>query len=399
MKSKDIVEQLLKNQPKEPVSIQEQAQAFAPSNIALCKYWGKRDEQLNLPLTNSLSISLGKLGACTRISEMENDRPVVIPADAGIQSKITNNIQDSICVNGHELSAWQSLQENSFGQRLTKFLDLFRPRPSVRYRVETEVNIPIAAGLASSACGFAALVKALKKLYGWDLSAIELSVLARLGSGSACRSLWDGFVEWEKGERDDGLDSKATRMEAVWPELRVGLLIVDQKQKTISSRLAMQRTKETSIFYRQWPKKVDQDLKIIKDAIAAKDFIALGEAAESNAIAMHALMLTAKPAIQFSSPETLNLMQHVWKYRAEGLSVYFTQDAGPNLKLLFLEKDQNTIHELFPNVLVVDPWSEMCRHVERPQRWVGAGTGPYDGLDEDDGRGWSRGLPVTVKEL
>lgn len=313
-----------------------------------------------MPLTNSLSVSLGNYGALTKISEIEPSSKIHQP-------------YDSIWVNNQELtsvhranSKIQSTNLNdfiitqaqqSFCTRLVSFLDLFRRTPDIRFRVETEVNIPIAAGLASSACGFAALVKALAELYHWKLEKNQLSILARLGSGSACRSLWHGFVEWEKGERLDGLDSYGVPMDQTFPELRVGLFIVDETEKPISSRLAMKKTKESSPFFSQWPEKVKQDLEAIKMAIQAQDFALLGSSAESNAMAMHALMMTANPPILYMTPETIKGMQAVWRCRAEGLPVYFTQDAGPNLKILFLARDSQIITERFKGLSIIAPFN------------------------------------------
>lgn len=368
MIAKSIVSEILRSQAQMPA--QTLGQAFAPANIALCKYWGKRDETLNLPLTNSLSISLGQYGALTKISEI-------------------NQSQDSIWVNGEEWThtdkQQQTSQEHNFCQRLVTFLDLFRRTPQTHFKIETELNIPIAAGLASSACGFAALVKALADLYHWNLETQSLSILARLGSGSACRSLWDGFVEWEKGEREDGLDSHGVLLSGsklskqsvqglqknpgiqenqgdqesqgkFW-DLRIGLLILNKTEKPISSRLAMKRTKETSIFFSEWPKKVQADLIQLKTAIQTQDFTLLGTVAESNALAMHALMMTAEPPILYSKPETLECMQAVWQARAEGLDVYFTQDAGPNLKLLFLEEDSQALKERLKGLTIINPFA------------------------------------------
>jgi len=310
--------------------------AFAPTNIALCKYWGKRDAVLNLPLTNSLSISLGKYGAVTHIAEI--DAPM-----------------DALYVNGQAIHEGVAGMR-SFRERLSGFLDHVRPTPATAYRIETDLNIPIAAGLASSACGFAALVGALNGLYQWNLSKTGLSMLARLGSGSACRSLWDGFVEWERGERVDGLDSVGVPLDINWPEFRVGLLMVNQQQKPISSRVAMQRTQDTSPFYCHWPKKVEQDLQAIKAALHTRNFQSLARTSELNALALHALMMTANPPIVYTLAETMDWMHRIWQCRTEGLEVYFTQDAGPNLKLLFLEADTANLKQRFPDLKMIAPF-------------------------------------------
>jgi len=304
--------------------------AFAPTNIALIKYWGKRNQELNLPMTSSLSISLADHGAHTAVSL----------SDA-----------DTIQLNGDVVDA-----SSAFAKRLIQFLNLFRG-PGVCFNIAIQSNVPIAAGLASSACGFASIVKALNDLYQWDLNAKSLSILARLGSGSACRSLWDGFVLWHAGVLDNGMDSYGEVLEEQWPDLRVGLLLIDTQEKSIGSRAAMQRTVDTSILYRAWPQKVSHDMPLLRQAISCKNFQIMGEIAESNALAMHATMLSASPSICYTTPETLMAMQKIWRLRAQGLSVYYTQDAGPNLKLLFLQKDHDTVIAEFNDAVIINPFS------------------------------------------
>jgi len=305
--------------------------AFAPSNVALTKYWGKRDTELNLPITASLSISLGDKGAATTIA-------------------INDNKRDEVFINGQAVAS-----NSAFYARLSHYLNLFRP-PQTFYKITTKVNIPIAAGLASSACGFASLIKALDDLYDWQLSVQQLSILARLGSGSACRSLLPGFVEWQAGSASDGLDSYAVPIDAPWPSLRIGLLIVDRNPKPLSSTAAMQQTVNTSALYTAWPDKVAADLLTIKQAITAQNFALFGQTAESNALAMHALMQTAWPPINYATPVTLASQKSIWKLREQGLPVYFTQDAGPNLKLLFLAEHEHELTNYFPQCQVISPF-------------------------------------------
>jgi diphosphomevalonate decarboxylase len=308
--------------------------AFAPTNIALCKYWGKRDQELNLPLTSSLSISLGMKGATTELRV--HDKP-----------------HDEIYLNHNIISP-----QSAFSERLIEFIDMFRYEQLPRFTVNILSNVPIAAGLASSACGFASVVLALDGLYDWQLNEAELSVLARLGSGSASRSIWQGFVQWNSGIRTDGMDSHGEPLRNRWPDLCIGLLILNKMEKRIPSRVAMQRTVTTSSLYPAWPSKVSRDLAALKQAIANRDFPLLGKSAESNAMTMHATMLSAWPPISYFEPETVAAMQKVWDLRADGLQIYFTQDAGPNLKLLFLLKDVETVQAHFPELEVVQPFLE-----------------------------------------
>ncbi|MBT3192661.1 MAG: diphosphomevalonate decarboxylase [Verrucomicrobia bacterium] len=320
----EVVNHILAHRTESPMT---EADAFAPANIALCKYWGKRDTELNLPVTSSLSLSLGSLGSQCHLSFCEERHQVVLNDEP--------------------------LDPNSpFVVRLSQYLDLFRRDTDRYYRVETLNTIPTAAGFASSASGFASTVLALDKLHGWCLSEIELSILARLGSGSACRSLWQGFVEWHAGETETGMDCFAQPITTAWPELRIGLLVLEAGKKPIGSREAMQRTVETSPLYASWPHKVAADIQIIRKAIEENNFEALGAAAESNALTMHATMMGATPAVVYWLPESVETMHRVWKLRREGLPLYFTMDAGPNVKLLFLDKDRQHVEEHFPDLLV-----------------------------------------------
>jgi len=327
----EVVQTILTRKSRNPC--QRIGRAFAPTNIALCKYWGKRNTELNLPMTASLSVSLGIKGATTEIQE-------------------SYSIDDQIQLNGQGVDL-----KSAFGQRLSDFLDLFRPSPAVRYEVKTDINIPVAAGLASSACGFAALVLALNELYGWKLDKSGLSILARLGSGSAARSLWQGFVEWKAGEMENGMDSYGIHLAEKWSALRVGLHILDTQQKPLSSREAMHRTVLTSKLYSVWPVQVSADMQALKTALASRDFALLGQVSESNALAMHATMTSAWPPVMYAQPETVAAMHAVWRLRADGVPVYFTQDAGPNLKLLFESKTYSQIKTVFPNLEVCAPFA------------------------------------------
>lgn len=303
-------------------------EAFAPANIALCKYWGKRDAELNLPVNSSLSISLGKLGTHTVVK--------------------FSKTADRIFLNG-------KLAPEDFAARISKFIDLFRADGQF-FEVRTKNNIPTAAGLASSASGFAALVKALDQLFGWGFNPRELSMLARLGSGSASRSLYDGFAVWHAGARADGMDSYAEPLSGDWPDFRIGILEVSKARKKTGSTEGMNRTVETSELYEAWPAQADCDFDELRTAVAAQDFPMLGKTAENNALAMHATMLAAWPPLCYWRPQSVALMQKVWQAREDGLEIYFTMDAGPNLKLLFLKENQAAVKALFPKVQVVSPW-------------------------------------------
>jgi diphosphomevalonate decarboxylase len=330
MNKAEVVKLILKDRPTNTKL--ESATAFAPTNIALIKYWGKRDCAINLPVTDSLSIALANKGATTKIS-------------------LIDQAEDEYWVNEQLMAA-----DSAFSTRLNAFLNLFRFQ-RYHFKVETKINIPIAAGLASSACGFAAVVKALNELFAWQLSDAELSILSRMGSGSASRSIWQGFVHWQAGIREDGMDSHGIALKATWPQLCVGLAIFNSAKKSIGSTEAMNRTVATSKLYSAWPQQVSNELAAIKSAIANHDFNALGMISEHNALSMHATMLSAWPPILYAQPETLSMMNLIWQLRDQGLPIYFTQDAGPNLKLLFEEKASDEIRLQFPNVEIIRPFT------------------------------------------
>jgi diphosphomevalonate decarboxylase len=315
---------------KRSFHLQGAGEAFAPANIALCKYWGKRDAELNLPRTSSLSLSLGTLGTRTRLAAAE---------------------ADEIVLNGEPVHG-----DDPFAVRLLAYLDSFREAGRPCLWIDTVNTIPTAAGLASSASGFAALVAAMNHACRWDLGNRALSILARLGSGSAARSVLSGFVKWHAGTRDDGMDSFAESLPAAWPELRMAAALVSKEVKPIGSREAMNRTVDTSILYDAWPKQVDKDLNSLQRAIEDRDFQRLGGSAEANALAMHATMMAARPAVMYWHPESVGLMHRVWALRDEGLPVYFTMDAGPNLKLLFEFAHEATIKEAIDLDWVVVPF-------------------------------------------
>lgn len=332
MNKSDVIKMIVGRAVSEPAVAQ--VVAFAPTNIALCKYWGKRDVELNLPLTSSLSVSVPKHGATVQLS-------------------VNNSREDNVTLNGTALAA-----DSVFVQRLVAFLNLFRGNDPQRFQITITMNIPVAAGLASSAAGFASIVLALNELYAWNLPKQQLSILARLGSGSAARSLWSGFVEWHAGVLPDGSDSYAEPLSETMPTLCMGIIPLSNAAKPIGSTEAMLRTAQTSTLFESWPKKVAHDLGLIRQAIQRQQFSLLAGIAESNALSMHATMLSSWPPICYALPETIAAMQRVWALRKTGQEIYFTQDAGPNLKLLFETGTKEAVAENFPTVNIIPLFHE-----------------------------------------
>jgi len=315
-------------------TLQDTYTAFAPANIALCKYWGKRDNQLNLPNNDSLSISLGKKGTSTTIKSIDA------------------KYKDQLYLNNHKVE-----ETSNFYRRVIKHIDLFRSLYGPQsFEIKTTNTIATAAGLASSSSGFAALTLALSGIYGLNLPSSILSILARLGSGSACRSVFNGFVYWHQGNESHGYDSYATKLPDTWTNLCIGVINISSENKGISSRDGMQQTIETCQLYKQWPIQAAQDIKLLKQAIREKDFILLGSTAEKNAMTMHATMLASWPPLFYWTPDSTETIHKVWQARKDGLSIYITMDAGPNVKLLFEKQSINDVKNLFPSIDIIHPF-------------------------------------------
>ncbi len=347
-----ITAQNFVNQIIPHTSPQQIGKGKADVNIALSKYWGKRQTELNLPTNSSLSISLPDLGTETELQwiKIEHQTEQQIKQHQRIKQ---HQHKDQIYLNHKLLNTTET-----FSKRLCHFLDYFRPTEKGYFQVKTFNTVPTAAGLASSASGYAALVLALNDLFQWSLPKQQLSLLARLGSGSASRSIYDGFVIWQKGQDENGFDSFASPLSQIWSELCIGLVEIDLKEKLIGSTTGMQKTVETCEIYQAWPQKAEKDLKTIQTAIEQKDFNTLGKTAENNALTMHATMMATWPPIVYWQPESITAMHKVWDCRKSGIDVYFTMDAGPNLKLLFLEESVIKLMQYFPALKVIKPFSK-----------------------------------------
>jgi diphosphomevalonate decarboxylase len=299
------------------------ATAIANINIALVKYWGKRNEELILPYNSSISMTCDGLFTITTVEFSDEYK------------------KDLVIINDEEL---KKDEKDILGH-----IERIRQMAGIKEKVKivSESNFPVAAGLASSASGLAALTVAAVKAVGSDLSQKEFSILARQGSGSACRSIFGGFVEWLKGEKEDGSDSYAKQIadKNYWSEFRMITTIVTEAKKKVGSRAGMAQTVKTCPYYEGWLKTVNQDLDIVRKSILNKDFTSVGSQAESNCLKMHALMMTTKPAIIYWIPATMEIIRNVILWREKGLECYFTIDAGPNVKVLCLKKDEKEINK------------------------------------------------------
>ncbi|TVQ27320.1 MAG: diphosphomevalonate decarboxylase [Wenzhouxiangella sp.] len=296
----------------------QSAAARAGANIALVKYWGKRDARLNLPAAGSISVTLSALVTETRLD--------VIGGGALTPS---SSLADELYVNGQPAAP----------ERVSAVLDLMRQLAGggPAFRVESRNNFPTGAGLASSASAFAALVVAADRALNLSLPPSRLSELARRGSGSAARSIFGGFVEMLPGHAADGSDAVARPLTSVedWP-LEVVVAITETGPKAVSSTDGMNLTMRTSPYYPAWVESVAADLDTARQAIADRDFERLAEVGESSALKMHASALAAQPGLIYWNPATLACMQAIRELRAAGTGAFFTVDAGPQVKAICL---------------------------------------------------------------
>lgn len=288
--------------------------ARAQPNIAVIKYWGKRDPARNLPAVGSISLTLADL-----YTEMS------VAIDESLQS-------DALVVNGAE--------HHSMLARVSGCLDTIAGdgRPSVR--VESSSNFPIAAGLASSASAFAALVVAADAAFHLSLPIEKLASLAGRASGSAARSLLGGFVELEN--QGDDIAVKNLLAAADWP-LAVVVAITAAGPKPVSSGEAMELSRKTSPFYARWVEQQAVDLSAARSAIQSRDLQGLGSIAEHNCLKMHSVMWGSRPPIIYWNSATIACMQTVRDLQQQGVNVFFTIDAGPQLKAICGADDSATV--------------------------------------------------------
>jgi diphosphomevalonate decarboxylase len=285
------------------------ATAVAHPNVALIKYWGKRPGPGNLPATGSLSIVLGGLATTTTVTFDPSLRADVVSVngadDAGTAARV------SAC-----LDELRSLAGNAS-----------------RARVTSHNDFPTGAGLASSASGFAALVVAGAGALGLRLPEARLADLARRGSGSAPRSLQGGFALLRN--TGDGTTCEPVAGPDDWP-LEVVVAVTTRGPKPVGSRDGMAQSELTSPYYPAWVATHPADLDAGLAAVRARDFGALAELAEHNCLKMHAVMMTTRPPLIYWSPGTLAALQAVRELRAGGLPVFYTIDAGPQVKAVCL---------------------------------------------------------------
>jgi diphosphomevalonate decarboxylase len=314
----------------------------APVNIAVIKYWGKRDESLILPTNPSLSATLGQdeLRAKTSVALSESfdeDRIWLNGKEESIKSPRIQNVLKEIRRRAHKRPA-----KGKEGLALFKHV-----------HIVSENNFPTAAGLASSAAGYACLVYSLAKLYGVEG---EISNIARQGSGSACRSIYGGFVLWKTGEKADGSDSHAVQVvpETHWPEMRVLVLVVSDQKKLVGSTEGMQTCLETSDLMKHRIGLVSKSTDKITEAIKKKDFPTFAKITMRESNQLHAVCLDTYPPILYLTDTSRLIIRlvHCINDIFGVEKVAYTFDAGPNACLYLLEEDVprvvNLVKHFFP---------------------------------------------------
>lgn len=294
---------------RKPVTVRSYA------NIAIIKYWGKKAEKEMVPATSSISLTLENMYTETTLSPL--------PADARV---------DEFYINGQ-------LQNEAEHVKMSKIIDRYRPEGAGFVRIDTKNNMPTAAGLSSSSSGLSALVKACNAYFQLGLDRKELALEAKFASGSSSRSFYGPIAAWDK---DSG------EIYPVETDLKLAMimLVLEDQKKPISSRDGMKLCVETSTTFEDWIRQSEQDYKDMLIYLKENDFEKVGALTEKNALAMHATTKTANPPFSYLTDASYEAMDFVRQLREQGESCYFTMDAGPNVKVLCLEKDLEHLSEL-----------------------------------------------------
>lgn len=310
------------------------------------RYWGKRDTKLNLPTNSSLSVTLSQDDLCTHTTASCH------PSFTEDSLVLNGNAQD---VSGARTQA--CLRELRELRKAVEDKDSSLPKlAEQRLKIVSENNFPTAAGLASSAAGFAALVRAVANLYELAASPTELSRISRQGSGSACRSLFGGYVGWNKGELEDGSDSVAYEVAPAshWPDMRAVILVASAEKKDISSTSGMQATVATSpLFQERANAVVPKRMKAMEKAIHERDFEAFATLTMKDSNSFHATCLDTHPPIFYmndTSRAAVRLCEAINEAADRPVCAY-TFDAGPNAVVYYLAEDEERVAGVFRRLL------------------------------------------------
>lgn len=301
----------------------QEVTARAHPNIAFIKYWGNRDDSLRLPANSSISMNLDGLYTETTVHWGENT--------------------DSLVLNGKEETG-KALERVSF------HLDQLRQRLGIASgaHVESSNNFPTGAGIASSASAFAALTVAAAGAAGATLSERELSALARLGSGSASRSVPSGFVEWYAADNHEDSYAESVAAPEHWDLVDV-IAVVSAEHKATTSQ-AGHPTAKTSDLQAARVAGAQARLDRVRQAILDCDFATFAEIVELDSNLMHAVMMTSRPALFYWQPSSLAIMEAIRNLRNDGLAVCYTLDAGPNVHCISIRKDADAVSTALKNI-------------------------------------------------
>jgi len=296
------------------------AKAWASPNLAFIKYWGNRDDLLRLPMNGSISMNLAGLTTTTEVEWQDS-----LSAD----SLILNDTPQT----GEPL------------RRVVAHLNALRQRLGItgHAHVISANNFPTGTGIASSASAFAALTMAAVSAAGISLSERELTTLARLGSGSASRSIPSGFVQWVAGETHEDSYAETVAPPEYWDLVDV-IAIVSSTHKAVGSSEGHPSAK-TSDLQTARVAGAAARLEICKEALLTRNFAAFAEVVELDSNLMHAVMMTSKPSLFYWFPMSLEIMHAVRLWRAEGLQVCYTLDAGPNVHCICIKSDADEVRD------------------------------------------------------
>ena len=293
------------------------------ANIAIIKYWGKKDPIKMIPATSSISLTLENLFTETEISFITREEAI----------EKTGQASDLLYINGE-------LQNEEQIKKIAKVVNLFRDDRSQLVKIDTTNNMPTEAGLSSSSSGLSAAIKACNKLFDKNLSREELAQISKFASGSSSRSFFGPVGMWDK---DTGEVSE------VKTDLKLAMivLVLNEEKKIISSRKGMALCMETSTSFDEWIRQSEIDFENMKRYLSEGDFSKVGELTEENALRMHETTKNANPPFTYLTEKSFDAMEYVRELRKQGERCYFTMDAGPNVKVLCLEEDFERLKDIF----------------------------------------------------
>ena len=288
----------------------------ACSNVALLKYWGRNNDIIRLPANNSISINLSGLTTTTTLEESS---------------------KDSLTLDGQE-------QSGKASERVFEFLDLAVGQKRSKVKITSKNSFPASTGLSSSASGFAALAEATNGFYDLGLSEKEVSILARKGSGSASRSIPEGFVCWLTADKDEDSYSQTLYKKDYW-DLRILAVVVSENVKAVPTS-GGHETAHSSPYFKARMDIIEQREKTILKALEAKDFTKLGVAVEREMLEFHTILMTSFPPMICWYPETLEIVHRVQSWRSEGLEAYSTINTGHNVFVVTLPEHEEKLTTL-----------------------------------------------------